>query len=580
VIGVTGAGNNIAINGNTSFSGNGSLTLSTANGSIGGSSRLSAGGLVIAAPTGSIALDTNLATLTASANGSIAINDSGAVELVTVVSNSGDVSVTAAGNLTVGTAVEATTGSVTLTGSALAFTGTTTAATDLSLNATGGGLNLAIATLTFGGNFSADAAGALTQNGVLAVTGTTSLSAGSGITLGEANTFAQPVAITATGAVSLNVAGPIALADSTITGSLALTAAGAITDSGNLSVSGLTVLDAGSTNDITLDGDNDFTSTVAITSAGNVTLNDTNGFILGSSDISGNLSVTANGTITDAGGSTVGGTTTLNAGANAITLDGGNDFVGPVTIVSATNATLNDTNSLDLAASTLAGNLSLTAANDITQSGILTVGGTTTLAAGAAGDVTLSLANVFTGSVGVTRANDVTLNDSGPLAIGASTIAGNLSATANGTITDSGAIAVTGVTTLTATANGSITLDEANDFGGPVNAQTGGSVYLNDTGSIELGTVSAASLAVDANGSITASGVLTIQGDADFYSYSGGDITLDEANDFGAGGSGRLQILKGGNVTLNDIDSLAIGRIVASGNLDLSQASLGLRISR
>ena len=255
---------------------------------------------MLSAPEGGIDVDTNIATLTATANGSILVADSGsAIQLATVTSAAGGVNVSTTGDLTVGTAVEATAGNVTLTGNSLTFTGTTTAAADLSLNATGVGINLAVATLTFGGNLSATAAGAITQTAPLAVTGTTTLAAGGGLNLPEANTFAQPVAISGTGTMSLNVAGPVTLAQSTITGNLALTAAGAITDSGNLSVSGTTTLAAGTINDITLDDANDFIGTVSITSGGNVTLNDVNGFVLGSSNITGDLAITAAGAITD-----------------------------------------------------------------------------------------------------------------------------------------------------------------------------------------------------------------------------------------------------------------------------------------
>ena len=87
MIGVTGVGKNIAIDGATTFTGNGSLTLSSANGSITGSATLDGGEVVLSAPEGGIDVDTNIETLTATANGSILVADSGsAIQLATVTS--------------------------------------------------------------------------------------------------------------------------------------------------------------------------------------------------------------------------------------------------------------------------------------------------------------------------------------------------------------------------------------------------------------------------------------------------------------------------------------------------------------
>jgi hypothetical protein len=82
---------------------------------------------------------------------------------------------------------------------------------------------------------------------------------------------------------------------------LNVTAAGAITDSGNLNVTGATTLAAGAGNDIILDSAGNNFSTVAITSGRNVTLVDSNALNLGASTVSGTLNVTTAGAITDSG---------------------------------------------------------------------------------------------------------------------------------------------------------------------------------------------------------------------------------------------------------------------------------------
>ena len=130
--------------------------------------------------------------------------------------------------------------------------------------------------------------------------------------------------------------------------------------------------------------------------------------------------------------------------------------------------TLNDDSAIDLGASTISGNLNVTANGSITDSGSLNVSGTTSLTAGSANDITLDAANTFGGAVGVASGRNVSLNDTGAIDLAASTISGNLAITANGSITDSGVLNVTGTTSLAAGSANDITLDAANTFGGPV----------------------------------------------------------------------------------------------------------------
>src|SRR6185437_3432992 len=164
-----------------------------------------------------------------------------------------------------------------------------------------------------------------------------------------------------------------------------------------------------------------------------------NALTLGASSVSGNLTVTANGLVSDSGNVTVAGATSLAAGAgNNIAFSKADDFVGPVSIVSGKNVSLNDINTLTLGASTVSGNLAVTANGVISDSGNVTVAGATSLAAGAGNNITFSKADDFVGPVSIVSGKDVALNDINALTLGASTISGNLSLTANGLVSDSG----------------------------------------------------------------------------------------------------------------------------------------------
>lgn len=121
---------------------------------------------------------------------------------------------------------------------------------------------------------------------------------------------------------------------------------------------------------------------------------------MASSTISGNLILTANGATSDSGVLQISGTATFTVGANSIILNNaGNDF-GVVSIVSASTATLVVTNAITLGASNVT-TLNLTFGTTLSQVGILTVGGATTLIGSALNaDIGLaSFANTLTGAV-------------------------------------------------------------------------------------------------------------------------------------------------------------------------------------
>jgi hypothetical protein len=171
--------------------------------------------------------------------------------------------------------------------------------------------------LTLTGNLSVTAAG-VTQSGALIVPGTTSLSAGAAndITLGGANNFVGAVSVVSGNNVTLNDGGALVLGTSTISGNLAVTAAGAISQTGALGVTGTTSITAGA-NTVTLtDAANDFTGSVSVVSASDLTLNDVNALVLGASSVSGTATLTAGGAISQTG--TLSATTLTGSAASAV----------------------------------------------------------------------------------------------------------------------------------------------------------------------------------------------------------------------------------------------------------------------
>jgi filamentous hemagglutinin family protein len=261
------------------------------------------------------------------------------------------------------------------------------------------------------------------------------------------------------------------------------------------------------------------TVTLALNSGGNVQLQNSNGLQLGNMTASGTLSLTADGAITQLGG------TTIVAAGTMLATSSGND-------ITLTNAG----NNFD------AGN------------------GTATLA--------------------VTGGGNVQIIDSNVLQLGNVTAAGTLSVNANGGINQAAGTALLAAgTTLVALNSGNITLNNAgNDFdrggGAATLTATGGNLSLTDTNSLQLGNIlSSGTLSLTAGGNITQTPGTGIFARGTTLA-AGGDIVLTNAgNDFDiGGGAATLTITRGANAQLTDANALT-GTLNLSGELAVSATS-------
>jgi filamentous hemagglutinin family protein len=208
----------------------------------------------------------------------------------------------------------------------------------------------------------------------------------------------------------------------------------------------------------------------------------------------GTVSITENADIKQGGDWTTTGTTTLNPTANAIALNNAGNVLGDLAIagtptavsirenhditqasawVQTTTPFVLNAGSHDIVltqASNQLGDLTLTAQNasvtenraaGISDGGAWTVPGTTTLIAGSANPIVLNAnpASNF-GAVSIVSASNADIGDVDGIVFAASTVAGTLTVTAGGAITQSGAISApslrligTGSATLNSTSN-------------------------------------------------------------------------------------------------------------------------------
>ncbi len=455
-------------------------------------------------------------------------------------------------------------------------TGSTVTATNLTLDTTGG------ATVT---------QGTTTPDSIVASTLTF---VGDGtITLNSTANDVDSLAASGTTAVTFTDTDAIDFAAANFAASsLNLTTGDAITDTGTITISGVTTLNANAgASAITLNSTgNDFDSDDSgdeVNAAGtNITLVDTDAIVLGDIDDGGDFVLTAGGAVTQtvAGGAgtniDVTDTTSITATGNAVTLTASDNDFGNEVSAAGTNISLRDTNDIEL--------------DDIDDAGdftLITGGAVTQTAAGVAGDnidvtgttditsvgfaVTLDEAtNDFGGAVTAAGTN-ISLTDIGAIELGDIDDAGDLVVVASaGAITQTAAagptnnIDVTGTSSFTATGN-AVTLNSSdNNFTGAVSA-AGTNISLRDTNAIVLDDIDdAGDFTLITGGAVTqtAAGAagdnIDVTGTTDITSV-GFAVTLDEAtNDFGG-----VVSVAGTNISLRDTNAIQLDDIDDAGDL-------------
>lgn len=548
-------------------------------------------------------------------SGALILESAGAVSIGGTVTLAGDLTVTAGADITqaaalsIGGASSFTTGvgqSVVLNNAGNSFAG----AVSFAAGGPGNLLNVTVndstaldlQALTLSGNLTVTSGGAITQSGALVIGNIASFTAAAGesIVLNSAgNTFTGAVSLAGSGGnlqdVTLQDATALDLQALTIDGNLTVTA-GALTQSGALIVAGASSFTAAPAQSVVLNNaGNAFGGVVSVAAGGgnlqDVTLRDSTALGLQAMTITGNLTVTSGASITQTGALSVLGVSsfTAAAGQSIVLNDAGNVFTGAVSLASGgpgnlLNVTMRDSTALDLQALAIAGDLNINAAA-ISQLGALSVGGASSFTAGAGQSITLSNAgNALTGAVsfassGAGNLQDVTLQNTAALDLQGLTLNGNLSATAAGAITQSGALIVGGVSSFTAATGQSVALNNSgNAFTGAVGfAASGGgnlqNVTLQDATALNLQTLTIdGNLTVVSGGSITQSGALDVGAASSFTAAAGQSVVLNDTGNVFTGavsfistGPGNLQ-----NVTVRDSTALDLQALTLDGDLNIT----------
>ncbi|MES9882194.1 MAG: filamentous hemagglutinin N-terminal domain-containing protein [Sedimenticola sp.] len=357
------------------------------------------------------------------------------------------------------------------------------------------------------------------------------LQGGAGFTLTHASNDFGTIAANTTGAVSIRDVD--ALEIGTVDGingitsdTLSLQSGGAITDAAGVTMA---VTDNAAFNgtSITLGdngGDTVNFGSVTVNSAGAVAVSEDSGTVLSGVSTANSLDLNSTGTLADDGTADLTVTNNADLAGTAITLDDSYAF-GTLTFNSAGAVSISETDATQVAGSNTGSSLSLSSGGALTNAAASTIAVTnnaslsgTSINLGAAAGDTVNFGSVTANSVGT-----VTIMENSATDFAGTSSVNTLVVNANGDVTDSGEINVTGTASFTVSNGSNISLDTAsNTFGSTVTlaASTG---TINDGTLVGDTTLALGALTVTGDLDVTANGTLAIDG---AVTSTGGDIRL------------------------------------------------------
>ena len=452
--------------------------------------------------------------------------------------------------------------------------------------------NLDFGTSTIIGNLTVGAGGDVTDSGTLTVQPTSAVNSGTAtisgtsITLNSDNNNFGHLALTSAGTATIVENGDTNFGvGATAVGSLVLTSTGNVTDSVNVVVgagAGATTITAPLRN-ITLNSAGNNFGNLTLTGS-NITIVETSATNLLATTATGTLNISSGGAITDGAALTIAGRATFTAtgAGNDITLDNANSF-GSISVNSLDDVTINEANDTELFTTTVPGNLSVTSAGAITDSGTVGVTGTTTLSAGGNAIILDSAANNFVGTVKFTGGGVTLVDGSGGIVLGSgagASAASTLTVTATGAVTDGGVLTISGDTKINAVGQ-AITLT-GDSFG--VLFLKGATAVINETAATDLGncTITGGTFTVTStagitnnttpdvvtNGSGNYSTIVATNATVDLTAGAGTNITIEKAGRV-ASTFGRL-ILSGQNATIIEGGGTELGTVALTGSFNLT----------
>ena len=510
----------------------GGLLSLVSGGGISQSGAIAAGGLSATANGGDIVLGNAgnaFATLSLTASGAASVTD-GSAMTVAGASVGGALTLVDAASIAQSGAIKAASlnatanGGIALTNSGNSFatlTLSTTAGNDASVvDSTG----VTLAASTIGGKLTLSAGGAVGQSGALQSAGlSVTTSAGDIVLTNAANAVTGAVAFNTPGAASFTDTASIGLGASSVGGPLTLVSAGGISQTGAVQSASLNATANGGAIVLTNSG-NSF-ATLTLSTASDASVTDTTGVTLAASSIGGKLTLAAGGAVAQSGAlHSVGLNVSTTSGAIALT-NTANAVSGAVQFGTPGAVTFYDTLGLSVGASTVGGDLVLLSKGNVGVTGtVQSNSGAITIVAGWDG-ATTSAAQL--GSSGVYG------NANGSVTVGGTGATGNA-----GIGSKSGATAVYAYNLNILGTNGAAQLGYHGAGGGAIKVVALHNVTLTaGAGSALLGN---GSLGNDVSGAVTGDIDVRLGGTIAFAGGANGKAWLGNAAPAGGSETGNL----------------------------------------
>lgn len=447
-------------------------------------------------------------------------------------------------------------------------------------------------TSTITTNLTVNAGGAVTDSGDVSVGGVFTLNAATyGVTMDQNGHAFGSIDIEAA-TLYLEESNATAIADLDVTGTSEIISGGNITQTGGATVGGNTTFNAGA-NAITLNHTSNTFGTLYLTGAA-VQIYEAAAMSIGDSTISNTLTAVATGAITDDGTISVTNNAsfkTLNDAGAAITINNGTGNFGSVSAQTrnaadganvAANIIITEASATDIALINTGGTLSVTSAGTMTDSGAMTVASTSSFTSSLdAAAITLDVGHTLAGAItfAPTGAGNVTLVNNTATILAASTIGGTFNLTSTGDVTQTGALAIAGTTTIDAGANAITLTTTTNTFGTLI--LTGGTTQIYENAVMDFGATTVGALTATSTNSITDSDQITVTGAAVFKTLNdaGGAITLDTAtNAFGSIDARARNAADGaddtGAITIVETGDTSIAAIRTASTLSVSSTGV------
>ncbi len=238
--------------------------------------------------------------------------------------------------------------------------------------------------------------------------------------------------------------------------------------------------------------------------------------------IAGTVSTTGTGTISITG-TPDGGSAGIGIGDTSIYALGAGSIItenGDITLIANDNGTgvaFQQSLSTSLIQITGSGNLSLTSNGSFQGTGIFDIGGATTLTGGTNNLSLTNSSNDFTGNITIVSGQDISLNDTNDVSMGAAAVSGTLTINSDGDITINEALALSGSgKDLQLKASGNI-IQKA---GANITATGGNITYWSDSDATNGGYININSSTINSNG-----GAISLVGGTDGNGYAEGTST-------------------------------------------------------